>query len=105
MLFRLVYLVMVRVLGWLALLTRGDAARTVELLVITPRGRRVAPSGRSGPLHVAGPGDTRRSRAAAAPGSSGLPPRHTGHLAGLAPAPGQAKMDLPEPARPTTGRR
>jgi Phage integrase, N-terminal SAM-like domain len=34
MVFRLVYLVMVRVFGWLALLTRGDAAKTVELLVL-----------------------------------------------------------------------
>lgn len=31
--FRLVYLALVQVLGWLVLLTRGDAAKTAELLV------------------------------------------------------------------------
>jgi putative transposase len=34
MLIRLVYLFMVRVLGWLALLTRGDAAKDAEILVL-----------------------------------------------------------------------
>lgn len=34
MLFRLLYFALVRVLGWLALLTRGDKAKTAEILVL-----------------------------------------------------------------------
>jgi hypothetical protein len=32
--FRLLYLIMVRVFSWLALLARSDAAKTAELLVL-----------------------------------------------------------------------
>jgi hypothetical protein len=34
MLIRLIYLLMVRVFGWLALLARGDAAKDAEILVL-----------------------------------------------------------------------
>jgi hypothetical protein len=34
MLIRLVYLLMIRVLGWLALLAQGDAAKDAEILVL-----------------------------------------------------------------------
>jgi hypothetical protein len=50
--FRLVYLALVQVLGWLVLLTRGDAAKTAELLVFGMRSRccavRLAGRGGSG---------------------------------------------------------
>jgi putative transposase len=35
-LIRLIYLLMVRVLGWLALLARRDAAKDAEILVTAP---------------------------------------------------------------------
>jgi len=34
--FRLAYLILTRVLGWLALLARSDAAKDVEILVLRP---------------------------------------------------------------------
>ena len=34
MLFRLAYLLMIRVFGWLALLTRGDTSKDAEILVL-----------------------------------------------------------------------
>ena len=45
MLFRLAYLLMIRLFGWLALLTRSDTSKDVEILVLATRGRSPAPPG------------------------------------------------------------
>jgi hypothetical protein len=41
--FRLAYLMLARVLSWLVLVARSDAAEDIEILVLRQRGRRAAP--------------------------------------------------------------
>jgi putative transposase len=94
---RLVYLVFVRLCGWLVLLGWPSASKDAELLVlrhgvaVLRRANLPAPAGLGRPRRPRRPDPPRACKAADAPAG------HPRHRSALAPSPGHPQVDLPEP--------
>lgn len=103
---RLLYLITIRVFGWLLLLLgRSQASKDAEILMLLHEVtvlRRQVTRAQSGLGRPGGPGGTGPAAASRAARPWLVTP---GAVAGLAPAPDQTQVDVSGPARPPALRR
>jgi hypothetical protein len=83
--FRLLCLIMVRVFGWLLLLSRGQASKDAEIMVVRHEVTVLRRQATRPEPDWARPGHRGRARKATASRAARPPARHTGHAAGLTP--------------------
>jgi putative transposase len=98
---RPLYLILLRVLGWITLLARSEASKDAEILVLRPPGLGLAPAGRCAQAVLGRPGDHLRAGPPHPPHQTAMFARDTPDPIALARSSGQATLDLPK-ARPRT---
>ena len=92
---RLMYLIFVRLCGWLVLLGRPSASKDAELLVLRHEIAVLRRANPRPPARLGRPGGPRRADPAPAGNAADAPAGHARHRAAVAPPPGHPEWTYP----------